>query len=559
MKISKQKLISILVVGMFLFSISIFSFQASNVRDNNENDEKIELLNVSYNFGDEYFNGTGTSLNVSLFGNRSETKALSINEEDLIISNEKNGWNMSEFILNFSDIRAERKYVKFETRNDGSIEFIGTDRYYAMSFEIPNTCILKNLSIFLQYPGGKGPQGFQKDSSFSITVYNSTKESGILEPHYPIHQIEDDINFDLSDENVTQPAKWYQSDFDDRILNISKTHNNTFFAVFQSIEYPSGIFGSPSAYIYYAEEQESDEYNIIFHEGSGSTSNWSIINHQNGMFKVNLAPLNDTPTPQEINLTVFDTQVNKNGLYLNNSFFPHINNEYYIPINSPWFGNIEVNVSFEGKFRYDRKSISIFKATKDSGVTWNSSLEIQEYNNEFYNKSAKFYKPEYWSYGFVYKNTELYEDINNQSKFIELNNISNATWIISYTQVNNIISPNYLYSSNENNWEDFSDKEYINASNYINITSTFNNSNGDALLYIYLGSSTEANLKIQQDITNQNHNFPLWSFKSNTSISENDTLSEIRLMTNNGTMAGIVSKSISVILNKNQTDLIMTS
>ncbi|MFO7796602.1 MAG: hypothetical protein ACQERB_06750 [Promethearchaeati archaeon] len=560
MKSLKKSLFFSIILSLFLLSSSIFFKSFSNNFNNLDWDKSIDIAELSYNIEKEFFNGTGSNLNVSLFGNRTQSfENLNIKNDNLLISNEISGWNLSQYKLNFSEIKAEKEYVKFETRNDGSLEFSKQNIFYAMSFRIPNTCLLENLSIFLQYPGGTGPGGFNADSTFKVTVYNSTKNLGYLEPHVPIHQLEDEVNFDLSDKNVTQPAKWYQANFKNRILNISKTDNNTFFAVFQSLKYPSGIFGSPGAYIYYAEEQKSDKYNITFYEKTSLFSSWDLIDQKNGMFKVNLAPLNTIAKPQEINLTVFNKPVKNDGIYNNGSFFPHLNNEFHVPIHSPWFGNVIVNMSFEGKFRFDTKSTNYFRAVNGSDVLWNSTLEIQEYNTDFYNKTAKFYKPNYWIFQQAYNNSNISNTARVFSKYIEIKDISNDKLIILYNQRNNIINPTYFASPDKKNWENFEEKEFINASDYINITSTFNNSNGVALLYVYLGDNNQESLAINQDLTENFLNFPLWRPKYNTSILENNTITKINIMTNNGTMAGILSKTVRIHLYKNQTNLQLTS
>jgi hypothetical protein len=567
MSISKKKSISIIIVGVFLLSISILRFSAFDNLKSVKNEENLERLSTSYDFGDDFFNGNGDSLNVSLYGNRNESKALSIKEEDLIISNEKNGWNLSKFRLNFTEIYASDANIPYEIRNDGSEEIFNSNTAYANSFQIPNSCYIRNLSMFIQYPGGyfefqgtANRYNTTKPSEFSIRIYNATLDNSRIIPDKPMDNFEEDeIFFNLTEYPHAQPARWYQSNFTtNNILNISKTFNNTWFAVFEPIIFPSGgFFPIMNPYYYYAEEELGDNYKINLLKNETS---WGEIAGKNGMFKINYSPIDINPNPEEINISVFDNPVDANGLYYHNSFLENENDEFIISINSPWFGNVELNVSFEGEFRYDTKSVNVFRAIDGSDVLWNSTLEIREYNDKFYNNSANFYKPYFWNFSSVYKDGEIYEDVKNNSEFVKLNNISNDTWIITYNQKNNIISPNFTYSTNQIDWNDFSDKEFINATHYINISSTFNNSNGDALLHVYLGSSTEADLAIQEEITIQNHYFPLWRFKFNMSSNfENDTLAEIRLMTNNGTVAGIVSKSIRIILDKSQTDLRLIS
>jgi len=569
MKILKRSLIIVFIVIVFLLIFPTLFLNNSilnNIKEGNK-DTYIDLSS-SYDIRRDHFNGTGSNLNVSLYGNRSiHQNNINVKEEDLMISNNMLGWNISEFKLNFTAIYAADANVSYEIRNDGSEEITNTDIAYANSFQIPNSCHVRNLSMFIQYPGGYFEyQGFMgnnysttKNSEFSIRIYNTTLNDSKIIPDQPIDDFEeDDIYFNLSKYDHAQPARWYQSNFTtNNFLNISNTYNKTWFAVFKPLQIPSGgRFPTMNPYYYYAEEQLGDKYKINLFK---NTSSWQEQTGKNGMFKIKFSPVNKTPSPDQVNLSVFNTQVTNDGLYFNNSFFPHINNKFHLAINSPWFGNVTVNVTFEGIFRYDTKSNNYFTVVNGSDVLWNSTLKIDEYNGEFYNRSAKFYKPEYWTHLNTHNNTQLFKNINNQSKFIELNDVSNDTWIISYSQANTIINPKYIYSTDKIEWYNFEEKEFINSTNYVNITSIFNNSNGDAFLYVYTGASSQEDFKIHHELTNLSYSFPLWRPRYNLTILKNDTLAKIQIMTNNGTMAGIVSKSFRVLLQKNETTLHLIS
>ena len=534
-------------------SFHISLFQLGNLTVNIDGgDSTLNSLDSSetdYNFGLNTFNSTGSQLNVSLYNWRNKTKSNSTEDGGISIKNPNNGnWNMSKFSLNFTDIYAKNKSVKFETRNDGSLQFSKKNKYYASSFRVPNTCNLTDISMFVQYPGAKGTgtMGLTGKSSFNITVYNSSSN---ITPDNPIHDSNDEINFNLTNKIVSQPARWYQSNFTDMVLNISDTHNNTFFVVFQSIEFPT-FSNDVNAYMYYANEEPSDKYNISFYEKDG-TEDWKNNNlkDKNGLFKAGFAPIQSRPSAKQINLTVFSKQLNL-STYEYTHLFPHQDNEFFIPISSLWFGNVHYNLTFEGCFQYNTLSNSEFSTTADQFTNWSLQLAIDIFPDDSYNRSAIFYKPNYWKYEKVLNGTEIYDKINPYSRYVELLNISNGDWEIRFNQSNNIIDPTYYSGETKSDWTQF-DTE-VNAYQYINITSHFNNSNGDAYLNVY---NPELDLQFQERLENQSHTFPLWRPRYNTSIYNNETMFQVNIMTNNGTLAGIISKNFTVILNKTQPTL----
>jgi hypothetical protein len=516
-----------------------------------------KISESSYEVGTNYFNSTGTSQSVSLFSLRNETYEKSIYEEEgIIIENSKKGWNISEFSLNFTEIAADEEYVDFQTRIDGADPFKASSlsRSYATSFQIPNTCNLRNVSIFLQYPGGTAFSG-QTDSTFNITVYNCSTE---FKPEEALHNWTfDEIQFDLTSEYTSQPAQWYTSNFTDRVLNISDTYNRTFFAVFQSIDYPSTWFGDPISYMYYGEEKESDKYNLTSYKRTGN-GNWNPTGNRSGLLKVNLAPIDPNPFADEINLTVFNKQVNSTNLYTNNTFYEHQDDEFFIPISSPWFGDIQYNVTFEGRFRYDTLSSSEFRALSGGDVQWNLTVKTGKFEGDSYNNSAIFYYPEFWNYTNAYNGTQVLDEdlITQYSNYIEVANISNdAKWILSFNQSNDIINSTFYSSETNSDWNEFDSGGTVNAYNNINVSAQFNNSHGDALLYVYRDG--ELDIEITQELNNETHTFPLWSPRYNTSMTENGTVLELKIMTTNGTMAGIITESVNVELIKSQPTLIM--
>lgn len=549
----------IIFLGCLIITISVFQIVISDLTlfgndlksDNNEiiyEDSHGQKLKNSAEIGQGSFVDVGLSQNVSLYSSRNYTFINQTTEDSgIIISNSFPGWNMTYFQLNFTELRTSEKYIHFNTRNDGSDDFNEENIYYANSFTIPNSCFLKNISMFLQYWGGdaEGPWDY---SEFTIRIYNATEdENGKLVPNETLDDYSQEILFDLTNEPLMQPARWYQSNYTNLMLNHTKTVNNTFFIVFQSIEFPFPGSFNPIAYMYYGYEQPDDLFKILFYKKIGLGGQWIKQNGTNGLFKINLAPLSDLPTADQVNLTVFNTPVNSSGFYYNSSFYPHKQNQFNIPISSPWFNEVKYNVSFLGNFRYNENSYSTFNATDGKDILWNLTLFMNHFPSDSRNNTARFYKPEFWRYNCTYNESVLFSDteVNVNPTYIDLNNISNNNWTITFNQTNAILNTSIQLSNDNKTWINF--VNFANMTDYINVSVQFNNSNGESSMYVY---TSVLDIIFQENITENNFSFPIWRPHQDTSAKENNTLIRLQIHSNNGTMAGIKSLTFNVTLSK---------
>lgn len=561
-----KKLAILIAIIVILSSLSIGGGYIKTAKDREATNiifpsNPLKSSDGIYYIGQNFFNSTGSNLNVTLFSLRNNTfTGDATNDGGITIINNKLGWNISKFNLNFTSIEADEKHVKFQTRIDGAESFkvkgvLNPNRSYATSFQVPNTCILKNISTFLQYPGGRTPAGNIATSSFNITIYNCTSN----EPDSPIHNLsEDQIQIDLSSADLQQPASWYTSNFSDRILNISKTYNRTFFAVFHTIDYPDFGFYTPNTFMYYAEKQKSDAYNMNAYLKLGNLGNWNIIENKTGLLKVNLAPINTTPSANEINLTVFNTLLDEN-YYENTTFFEHKKNEFFIPITSSWFGEVRYDVAFEGNFQYNTFSSSKVRAIADEEVQWNLTLSTDKFETDSYNNSALFYYPDFWSYNTSYNGTLILDGskVSITPDYVELLDISNnINWNVNFNHTNNIINTTLYSSESLTDWEEFTLGNTLNAYHNVNVSAQCNSSQGDILLYVY--TDNQLDLELQQELTGGVHYFPIWSPRYNTSMNGNTTSVQLMIITNNGTMAGIVFKTINIELIKSSPALLLT-
>ncbi len=508
--------------------------------------EEGPVLNNSFILNGNSFSSIGTSQIVSLSQDRYESFInYSLREGGISFQNAKIGWNMTGFDLQFTDLYATETLVQIETNNDGIEKYKGVDQFYGISFMIPNTCYLKNLSIFLQYWGSSSGMD---ESEFSIRVYNATSLLNETMPDETIDTPLDETIFNLTNKPLNQPAQWYQSNFTKQILNISKTFNNTFFAVFQSIKYPNLAGYNDEAFISYGIEQSYEEFNSVFYKKNGLLGSWELLPEKNGLLKANFAPITNNPTPDQVNLSVFNTPIDSTGKYSNQSFFPHDQNEFFIPISSLWFNDIQFNATFRGNFIYNTKSSSNFKAEAEEDVLWNLTLNVNEFSTNSFNNSAIFYKPKFWEFSSIFNERVLYNNFELHQNYVKIINISNNMWTINFNQINDVISKDYKSSSDKKNWREIVD--IINSTHLINVSAHFRNSNGQASLLV---TTTLLDISISVNLLRNNYNFPLWSAIQNTSILENNLNINIKLITFNGTIAGILSNNYQVQLIKNET------
>ncbi|MFO8018804.1 MAG: hypothetical protein R6U96_09225, partial [Promethearchaeia archaeon] len=342
MNVKKIGLIAIFLVGFtlsaLLFSVTFMSESNSGSLDNTDAitpNENSEELRNSLSVGNTSFGDVGNEQEAQLTHLRNETFINNHTDDgDLSFSNLESGWNMSQFSLNFTELYSEEEYVDFQTRVDGGDSFDHEDIFYATSFQIPNTCILRNISMFLQYAGSQ-----QHNQSFSISLYNASVNNENLVPESSLNHFSDDNMIDMSNQNVSQPAKWHQANFSNRVLNISKTNNRTFFAVFEPLKYK--VQPLEDSYIYYADTRPDDPYDTPIYKKQGTESaNWSRMAGKSGCLKVNLAPISSNPNPEQVNLTVFDQKVPESGFFEYDQLISPTNDRYNIPVSSLWFSDI---------------------------------------------------------------------------------------------------------------------------------------------------------------------------------------------------------------------------
>ncbi len=127
-------------------------------------------------------------------------------------------------------------------------------------------------------------------------------------------------------------------------------------------------------------------------------------------------------------------------------------------------------------------------------------------------------------------------------------------WSIYFNQTNNIIDLSLLSSEDGKKWKIV--QNYINSSNLVNITAALNNSNGNLIVQVI---TDHLEIESRAPINETFYQFPLWSPYMNLSLTKNNTLTTVKVMNFNGTLAGITIKTFRIHLIKNQTFLTLVS
>jgi len=282
---------SVLVVIFALHLYPNYNF-TNSLETNGTNVEIIEDLavnepNLSNLIGEDFFSGEGDANSVKIFYDREETFLMASTEtEGININNPIEGWNMTSFNLNFTALSTTETEVRIQTRVDEGDVFDNDGIHYANSFEIPNSCYLKNISMFIQIPG---PRNTGQPHTFRITVYNATNSGGELAPHQALHEGSDQTLWEMIQWDQTQPVRWYQANFTNRLLDIGNTINNTFFAVFEMINWNAD--SKYDGYYFYALDEPEDEYySKLMRKNKGSTI-FNELPGKTGTFKIRVAPI----------------------------------------------------------------------------------------------------------------------------------------------------------------------------------------------------------------------------------------------------------------------------
>jgi len=271
------------------------------------------------------------------------------------------GYNTSLINITIENIAAPNKTLNLELGTSQSDQT--SNDFFAFSFQVRTTCILQNFSLYFSESGGTGG-----NVDVKIFIYNATysTQNSRIEPDSNTGLI--DITQSIPDEDT---GKWYNFSIN-KLLNISKTYNNTFFIYF----YQNTNVNVARAYYYY--ELGSTGDNLITYRDSGA--GWQEIARDISC-QIKLGLNDNTPKPTEINLRINETKVENKGTdnigyWISTKKFSSNNQNIKFKIDADWW-NVSLNIT-RVQINYtktDIKAISSFRILGSGAIVqWNVSI-----------------------------------------------------------------------------------------------------------------------------------------------------------------------------------------
>jgi len=402
------------------------------------------------------------------------------------------------------------------------------DKAYYTSFQIPNNCYIENISIRVSTT---------TNQYLEVRIYNASWDGTYLKYDLPNTNVKQIPNVNHASpiwENITN---WHQ------LLEPSNTDNNTFFVRIRSeldananwYEGFDGIYDS----IVWAHGAASPELGIDM------------------TLKLGLSPINETPSPEQINLKINSKSASGYGDNINNGYW-----ESY-EVNSSASGELQYNISTDwwdvtcnvpkvqiNYTKTDLKADSSFEVLGNGqDVLWNVTKPggLNYFDSRFNNYTINFTISSRWTNievwnGGTDKTSDIKTNIFNHYKDIQVFNAGNGThWFLNATSSNLLTKIIKHIDTIPTNISDYTDLVRFNG--------TFSSSiiDGSINLSVY-------NPLILND--HLNYTFVNSSFGSGTDIYFGDwdisntvtKYGEFRILTqwNNGTDAGFYRDNLTI-------------
>jgi hypothetical protein len=562
-KFTKKKtknciLLAILTFGLLIGGFS-YLFATSEIQD------KEKSLNFT-NFNTpsstpqtsqiSSFSNNGTSINCSVQQSIYNTSIISFtnltdpdNNTFSASSPTIEGYNSEFTNITIEDIYAPNITNIIEDQHDDSSSF----NYVRLvgSFTIPGKTYLSNFSTNL-YRNGNGDL-----SNIRVRIYNSTwtEEGNIPDDYTEIISL-GNIQFEDHD-------GWYNNYsqyFDPHLLNPEKTDNETFF-----IE----LYDSGDSAIYWRRSTDSVDDNgnmYAYYWDTAPPASWENITEDaptrtvDLTLKVDLAPLDNNPNPEDINMTINNLPINGyeniNGSgYWNttDNIIEDLSGYINFTIRADWW-NVSCNVS-SVQINYTKTGLlanSSFNIGESGGdVVWNvTRSDFNFFDDRIkHTQTINFTLPSNWNSSTIeayngtgnlktIQTTELTDEIR-----VKVLDASNGTEWYLLGNSTNLLDSIVAYKDGDN------DPEYFSYSDIIKFNASFLSgiSDGTANLTIHSPLPAPQYENYSEYITSfagVNNSFPDWNISQDI---EEYGLFLVQCYWNNDTDAGFLEKNITII------------
>ncbi|MEJ2276520.1 MAG: hypothetical protein P8Y70_02050 [Candidatus Lokiarchaeota archaeon] len=364
-KFSKKRIKRLL--GLFFITLGILiaipsfigmlSYNSPTVinKDNNNNeiDDLIKMPNTASAYSPSS-SGSGGQFNISL--QESYWDNTPITFSDLDVSNKFStpapkypGFNTSFVNMTIKNIQAPNKSLTIEDSGTSSNRL--TYQYWS-SFQIKGSGYLTNVSIDIETAGS---------TTFYLYIYNSTNSGSII--------YDTDLNGGVAISSATvsgtTPQHWLNFTSLHFFLNADNSYNKTFFI---------SIGASGTNGFWYSEDQSNGDNTIVY-------DIYGLRNIDMN-FKVGLAPIDNSPNPEDINMAINNIKVN-GYKSINGSGYWNTTTDLLSDYSSHGFLNFTINADWwdvscditEVQINYTKSDLyanSTFMILKSGGdIQWN--------------------------------------------------------------------------------------------------------------------------------------------------------------------------------------------
>jgi len=547
MKRNNKTSITVIIL-IFLSVINIYSLlnkinsNVDKINDNFDNyDEKVtrELKKSDYS---SIFEGIGDEINVSLHQSLLNKSIISFSNLSSINSFTEpcptvTGFNSSFINITIDDIKANNISKVIEDTTDDGDQNCATPQ--VSSFRVDGSCYLINVSVRMRVTG---------NGDFDIYLHRAEWDTGNS-------RIEPIGTPTLIGTHLGNIDVWVDFDISDRFLNNSNTYNNTWFI-------GVNLTGGGVTWKYANDIVPPGDSIAYEYGGAGS---WSSLNYDYWL-KYGLAPLNTTPSPEQVDLRINSTQVIGYGdgigagYWMNTSVFQSPSGNLDFALSANWealsFNITEVQINYT---KTDLVAGSLFKV-QNSGqdIIWNVTRTggFNFYDSRISNfTTINFTIPNSWSNINVFNgitnktNNVSTRDLGNTYIDVQVSNAGNGTyWFLNATSQNLLSSIKTYVGS--------IDYAQVNYTNIIDYNITLNNiiSNGELNLTVYTPSLNYFNYTTKTSTFDSSLEISIGSWNISKNATEYGTFL-VQVYWNNETAAGFLEKNIVIV---GDTELIIT-
>ncbi|MFX1363384.1 MAG: hypothetical protein ACFFCE_10220 [Promethearchaeota archaeon] len=548
----KALIFLILIIGTFSTFLNIIP--KSSTEKNIQSDEIIkdetnlfDIKNDSLKTADysSTTNGTGKNLNVTLhqsLTNTTEKEFLNLDNANTFKAAcpLDTDFNSSYIDITIEEINAPNKSIIVE--DDNIDNWQNLDQVFA-SFEVQGTGYIENISVFMTHSGA----GTYRLVDFYICP--AEIDNGNLRP------VDASLSLLYSGLNVTT-TNWYNITNIHDPFDSSTTINNTFFLY---TTHSTGTGTINWGVVYDIEGDGVNESIVLDSSEMPITFTLLEVNTIDLRLKLGVAPLNNTPSPEQIGLKIDNKTANGYGDGINSGYWTSnetkegILGSLTFELKADWW-EVSCNIT-KVQINYTKTNIrasTAFNISKyGQPIEWNATLGIiNDFKTTFDNYRINFTVPKKWS------NFQAFNDTGNnlsdnttlgspQGGYMEyqIYNASNGpNWYITAESDNLIHAINTLVNSVKTNTTNYGETIDIIG----NFTETIKDGKATVEIYSPDFSGNYLNYSNYNDTITSNNEVALGSWIITDTPMDYGQF-RVQVFWSNDTAAGFFEKNLTIL------------